>query len=607
MSASVANIAGVTDPFPSRAGHGEFPLSAIAGTHREAEPFMIAGVGEGAQAEPRRERGRLKLLLELAGEAVSNHQLRDLVRAMMMSIRRAIDADRVCIFLKSPNGDQLEVYALDFPPEAGSFKEGTPISLAGTITSHVFQTGKPWAGTREQAGEVFSRQLLFAERFSTGCMLPLSGRNRVVGTLGLARAEYNPYSKDELDFLTRVTSQIALTVENVLAHREITELKDKLAKEKVYLEEEIRSELNFDQIVGHSPAIKQVLQLVETVAPSDSTILLLGETGTGKELIARAIHDHSRRKGRTFVKLNCAAIPTGLLESELFGHERGAFTGAISQRVGRLELADQGTLFLDEVGDVPLEIQPKLLRALQEREFERLGSTRTKKVDVRLVAATNRDLESMIAAREFRSDLYYRLNVFPIRIPPLRERRDDIAVLARYFVQKCARQMQKQIETIPVAALKAMTECAWPGNVRELANFIERAVILTRGKALEVPIAELENSGVGMAVNRVSGSGREEIVRIVRETMSEMDRGVLRSAAKEIDERQREEIERVLGTTKGRVGGAEGAAARLGIKRTTLLFRMRKLGIDPKLFSLPSDPDCNPATAQHACDLVPAY
>jgi formate hydrogenlyase transcriptional activator len=585
MSASVASIAGVTDSPPRRPDHGEFPLSAIARTHREMGPHMIAGDNEGVQAEPRRERDRLKLLLELAGEAVSNQELRDLVRAMMMSIRRAIDADRVCIFLERPNGGELEVYALDFPPEAGGFKEGTPVPLAGTITSHVFQTGKPWAGTREQACAVFSRQLLFAERFSTGCMLPLSGRNRVVGTLGLARAEHNPYSKDELDFLTRVTSQIALAVENVLAYREISELKDKLAQEKLYLEEEIRSELKFDQIVGHSPAIKHVLQLVQTVAPSDSTVLLLGETGTGKELIARAIHDHSRRHQRAFVKLNCAAIPTGLLESELFGHEKGAFTGAISQKLGRLELADQGTLFLDEVGDVSLEVQPKLLRALQEREFERLGSTRTRRVDVRLVAATNRDLERMIAEREFRSDLYYRLNVFPIRIPPLRERPEDIALLARYFVQKCARQMQKQIETIPAAALKAMTEWDWPGNVRELANFIERAVILTRGKALEVPVAELEKRGIHKPVGNLNAGGREEIVRIVRETISEMDSGVAKSAAKEIDERQREEIERVLGETKGRVGGAEGAAARLGIKRTTLLFRMKKLGIDPKLFS----------------------
>ena len=585
MSASVASIAGVTGSLLRN--HGEFPLSAVARTPREMGLSVMTGDNEGVTGELRREKGRLRLLLDLAGEAVSNQELRDVVRAMMMSMRSAIGSGRVCIFLERPNGDELEVYALDFRSEAGSFKEGTTVPLAGTITGHVFQTGKPWSGTREQACAAFPRQLLFSERFSNGCVLPLSGRNRVVGTLGLVRAEHNPYSKDEIDFLARVSSQIALAVENAFAYREISELKDQLAHEKLYLEEEIHSELNFDQIVGNSPTIKHVLQLVQTVAPSDSTVLLLGETGTGKELIARAIHDHSRRNQRAFVRLNCAAIPTGLLESELFGHEKGAFTGAISQKVGRLELADQGTLFLDEVGDVPLEIQPKLLRVLQEREFERLGSTRTRKVDVRLVAATNRDLEGMIAEREFRSDLYYRLNVFPIRIPPLRERREDIALLTRYFVQKCARQMQKQIETIPAAALKALTEWEWPGNVRELQNFIERSVILTRGKALEVPVAELEKTSKRMAVGSVSPSGREEIVRIVKETISEMDSGVAKSAAKEIDERKREEIERVLAETKGRVGGAEGAAARLGINRTTLLFRMKKLGIDPKLFSLP--------------------
>ena len=586
MNASVASIKSVTGSVLRGTDYGEFPLGAIARTPREMGPPVMAGDNEEVHTELRREKGRLRLLLELAREAVSNQGLRDLVRAMMMSIRSAIDSDRVCIFLEEPNGGELEVYALDSHSGTGSFKEGTPVPLAGTITGHVFQTGKPWAGTREQARAAFPRQLLFAERFSTGCVLPLSVRNRVVGTLGLVRAEHNPYSRDELDFLTRVSSQIALAVENTLACREISELKDKLAQEKLYLEDEIRSELNFDQIVGISPTLRHALQLVQTVAPSDSTVLLLGETGTGKELIARAIHDHSRRNQRAFVRLNCAAIPTGLLESELFGHEKGAFTGAISQKLGRLELADQGTLFLDEVGDVPLEIQPKLLRVLQEREFERLGSTRTRRVDVRLVAATNRDLERMIAEREFRSDLYYRLNVFPIRIPPLRERREDIPLLARYFVQRCARQMQKQIETIPTAALKAMTEWEWPGNVRELQNFIERSVILTRGRSLEVPVAELQKTGKWMAVGSVSPSGREEIARIVRETISEMDSGIAKSTSKETDERQREEIERVLGDTKGRVGGAEGAAARLGIKRTTLLFRMKKLGIDPRLFSL---------------------
>ena len=363
---------------------------------------------------------------------------------------------------------------------------------------------------------------------------------------------------------------------------EVADFKDKLAQEKLYLEEEIRSALNFDQIIGDSPALRRVLDLVETVAPSNSTVLLLGETGTGKEVIARAIHDHSRRHQRTFVKLNCAAIPTGLLESELFGHEKGAFTGAISNKVGRLELADQGTLFLDEVGDVPLEIQPKLLRALQEREFERLGSTRTKKVDVRMVAATNRDLESMIAAREFRSDLYYRLNVFPIRIPPLRERREDIPLLARYFAQKFAQQMQKRIETIPTGAMNALIDWDWPGNVRELANFIERAVILTRGSSLEAPFGELRGTYTPDTSKVVLPERWEEIARIVKETISAMN--VREHFTSEHDERQRQEIVQTLTRSRGRVGGQDGAAALLGINRTTLLSRMKKLGIHAKQF-----------------------
>jgi formate hydrogenlyase transcriptional activator len=363
---------------------------------------------------------------------------------------------------------------------------------------------------------------------------------------------------------------------------DLTEFKDKLAQEKLYLEEEIRSAMNFDQIIGDSPALRRVLDLVETVASSNSTVLLLGETGTGKEVIARAIHDHSQRQQGTFVKLNCAAIPTGLLESELFGHEKGAFTGAINQKVGRLELADQGTLFLDEVGDVPLEIQPKLLRALQEREFERLGSTRTKKVDVRMVAATNRDLESMIAAREFRSDLYYRLNVFPIRIPPLRERREDIPLLARYFAQKFAQQMQKRIETIPTAAMKALIDWDWPGNVRELANFIERAVILTRGSSLEAPLGELRRVHSPEPTAALLPDRWEEIARIVKETINALDGR--KHFASEYDERQRQEIVRTLTESRGRVGGQDGAATLLGINRTTLLSRMKKFGISAKQF-----------------------
>ena len=305
---------------------------------------------------------------------------------------------------------------------------------------------------------------VIAEGLKSTCLIPLVTHGRALGLLTIGRTTEPPFTPDDVEFLSQAAGQIAIAIENALAYHEISELKDKLTQEKLYLEEEIRSEMNFENIIGNSPALKHVLELVETVAPSDSTVLLLGETGTGKELIARAIHEHSRRKDRTFVKLNCAAIPTGLLESELFGHEKGAFTGAITQKIGRMDLADQGTLFLDEVGDIPIEIQPKLLRALQEREFERLGSTHTRTVNIRLIAATNRDLEKMIAAREFRTDLYYRLHVFPIRIPPLRERKEDIPQLVSYFVQKFARQMQKKIEAISPAVMKGLTAWEWPGQ-----------------------------------------------------------------------------------------------------------------------------------------------
>jgi len=568
-----------------RTDRSDFPLAGNVlslQAHRDLRRVVLADDSNHVQAELRREKERSTLLLELARQAVSNHELCDLVNALMTSIRSALIADGVCIFLRSPKEDELNVYALDFRSEASGFKETTAIPLGGTIASYVLRTGKPWTGTREQAGANFQNELLLNDRCKTGCMLPLAGHNRIVGTLGLARAQHNPYSQDELDFLAGVSTQTALALENALARQEISRLKDKLDQEKLYLEEEIRSEMNFDQIVGDSPPLRQVLELVQTVAPSDSTVLLLGETGTGKELIARAIHDHSRRKNRTFVKLNCAAIPTGLFESELFGHEKGAFTGAINQKLGRFELADQGTLFLDEVGDVPLEIQPKLLRALQEREFERLGSTRTKRVDVRLVAATNRDLENMIATREFRSDLYYRLNVFPIRIPPLRERREDIPVLARYFAQKFAQQMEKQVEMIPAATMRALMECDWPGNVRELANLIERAVILTRGRSLEVPLAELRRGCIEESME-TSLRQHDDIARIVRETMHALnDR---KSFVDEQARKQRDQIVRALTASKGRVGGADGAAARLAVQRTTLLSRMKKLGINARQFA----------------------
>ena len=337
--------------------------------------------------------------------------------------------------------------------------------------------------------------------------------------------------------------------------RETTAPLSSAVNEDPHLDEKIGTVADFEGIVGQSSALRQVLQLVEMVATSDSTVLLLGETGTGKELIAQAIHDRSRRKDRTLVRLNCAAIPTGLLESELFGHERGAFTGAVTQKIGRLELADQGTLFLDEVGDIPLELQPKLLRVLQDGEFERLGSTRTKKVDARLVAATNRDLDEMIEGRQFRSDLYYRLNVFPIRVPPLRERPEDIPLLVQYFGQKYARRMQKRIESIPAAAMRKLMRWHWPGNVRELQNLVERAVIMTHNSTLAILAPELANSGGNLILARLNN----------------------------FDEQDR--IVRTLKETKGRVGGPNGAAARMGLKRTTLLTRMNKMGIDPRKMS----------------------
>ena len=497
---------------------------------------------------------QLKLILDLTNQVVSNLEFHDLLQAASGSVRRVMGCDAAAIMLADADATQLRVHALDYPDSRGIFVEGALVPIEGTMPGDSFKSGKPMVVNRldpaEMPAEMYKKAS--AEGLNSFCDVPLISKDRLLGVLAVARRDENAFDEGEVAFLIQVANQVAIGVENALAYTEIAELKNRLAQEKLYLEEEIRGEMDFEGIVGQSSALRHVLNLVETVAPSDSTVLLLGETGTGKELIARAIHDRSRRKDRTFVRLNCSAIPTGLLESELFGHERGAFTGAISQKIGRLELADQGSLFLDEVGDIPLEIQPKLLRALQEREFERLGSNLTKKVNVRLVAATNRDLDKMIENREFRSDLYYRLNVFPIRIPPLRERPEDIPLLVRYFTQKYGRRMEKKIESIPTAAMKKLSSWHWPGNIRELENFIERSVILTHGSALQVPIGELGTNGQAAPAQ----------------------------GARESNERG--EIMRILKDTKGRVAGPEGAAARMGLKRTTLISRMKKLGIDPR-------------------------
>ena len=500
---------------------------------------------------------RLKLILDLSNQVVSNLEFHDLLVAASASVRRVMHCDAAAIMLAESEGTHLRVHALDFPESRGIFTEGGLVPIEGSMPGDSFKSGKPIVVNRLDLAEI--SQEMYAKAIGEGlhsfCDVPLISKSRMLGVLAVAKREENAFDSDEVSFLIQVANQVAIAVENALAYGKIAELTDRLAQENLYLQDEIRGEMDFEGIVGivgQSSALRHVLSLVETVAPSDSTVLLLGETGTGKELIARAIHDRSKRKDRTFVKLNCAAIPTGLLESELFGHERGAFTGAISQKVGRLELADQGSLFLDEVGDIPIEIQPKLLRALQEREFERLGSTRTKKVNVRLVAATNRDLEKMIEGREFRQDLYYRLNVFPIRIPPLRERPEDIPLLVRYFTQKYSRRMEKQIDSIPTAAMKKLAAWHWPGNIRELENFIERSVILTHTSALHLPLGEIGTNG---SITPIPGS-------------------------REVHDR--DEITRILKETNGRVAGPQGAAVRMGIKRTTLISRMKKLGIEPR-------------------------
>jgi len=550
-------------------------------------PRSIASPVELYRQQLAEERDRLSLLLNLTNRITSNLDLRELLREISATLRQVMECDGgVVVVLPYEEKGEPWVYALDFPESDGFVSKELLVSSGG-LAGRAYETLKPVIVNRFDQAFLAreSNQPMIGKGLGCVCCIPLVSRGRVLGLLGLARRKDNSFRQEDAEFFGQIGAQIAIAIENALAYREISELKDKLAQENLYLEEENRSEIDFEQIIGKSSVLQHVLELVQTVAPSDSTVLLLGETGTGKELIARAIRDHSQRKERAFVKLNCAAIPTGLLESELFGHEKGAFTGAINQKIGRLELADQGTLFLDEVGDIPLEIQPKLLHTLQDREFERLGSTQIRKVNLRLIAATNRDLKTMVNSREFRSDLYYRLNVFPIQIPPLRERREDIPLLVRYFVQRFARQMQKPIETIPSAALKALTASDWPGNIRELENFIERAVILTRGKSLEAPLSELSRTGSDSFKNHPTQSEREEIVRIVKETIGRMNRTAREGGVTEHLEQQRKQITDILRETKGRVGGLQGAAARMGVNRTTLLSRMKKLAIRAKQFS----------------------
>jgi formate hydrogenlyase transcriptional activator len=518
---------------------------------------------QAAQRQLTRERDRVRLLLEVNNAMVSHLNLDDLFPAVSACLRKVIQHDVSALVLYDPETRWYRVHALSFAKNESFVEEGrvesdccmrSPAAIAIT-------TRKPAVFGEEDLKNLCSEspaaRHLVAEGVRAFGSVPLLSHDRALGALNVGRRREDTFRSEDVELLGEVAKQIAIAVENAQAYQVITELKDKLAKEKAYLEEEVRTEHNFGEIVGESAALRRVLKEVETVAPTDSTVLIRGETGTGKELIARALHQLSPRRDRTFVKLNCAAIPTGLLESELFGHEKGAFTGAITQKVGRFELAHQGALFLDEVGDIPLELQPKLLRVLQEQEFERLGSTRTIRVDVRLVAATNRDLAPMVAEGRFRSDLYYRLNVFPVLLPPLRERRDDVPRLVRHFTMQFARRIGRRIETIPTEAMDALVRYSWPGNIRELQNMIERAVILSTGPTLQLPLGELQAAAPQAPVP------------------AEVPAGTPATLA----DAEREHILGALRASDWILGGPKGAAARLGMKRSTLQWKMKKLGL----------------------------
>lgn len=497
-----------------------------------------------------RERERSELLLVVSNMLVSNLNLRELLSAISVCLRRVIPHDLAGVALYDPTLNQLRLAAMDFPSNEEFFVEGEIIPLDGNPGGRAFTSRRAVLSDTRTTDDRVGRRFA-AAGVKSSCIVPLISRDRTLGIMGVSSLRENAFTDEDAELLGQLAKQVAIAVENALAFRQIDELKRKLEEEKLYLEEEIRTEYNFEEIIGSSSVLKRVLQEVETVAATDSTVLIFGETGTGKELIARAIHNLSPRRERTLVKVNCGAIPTGLLESEMFGHERGAFTGAIERRVGRFELANRGTIFLDEVEDIPLELQPKLLRVLQEQEFERLGSSRTTRVDVRVVAATNSDLGQMVAEKKFRSDLYYRLNVFPISLPALRDRPEDIPLLVNFFANKFAQQMKKPIERIPTETMASLVSYNWPGNIRELQNLIERAVILSRGSVLEVPLVELK-------------SAKLETIQANSSTLESVER---------------EHILRVLGESNWVIAGPTGAAARLGLNRTTLNNRMRKLGI----------------------------
>ena len=503
------------------------------------------------------ERDNFRILVAITNAVLSRLDIDELVSEVAKEIHRYFRIDAISVVLRSNRKGKLNIYSTHYLDASHPVHDQSEVDEAGTLTERVFKSKEMLLLNLHEHDPLAPYEKMLFEmwdnKIQTLCLLPLMSGNTLLGVLKLAQCDEKVFTTTNLKLLRQIAERVSIAIDNALAYREIQRLKERLVDENLALTEQLNNvESEFGEIIGRSEAMNSVLKQVEMVAQSDSTVLILGETGTGKELIARAIHNLSGRNSRRMVKMNCAAMPAGLLESDLFGHERGAFTGASAQRIGRFELADKSSLFLDEVGDMPIELQPKLLRVLQEQEFERLGSNKLIHTDVRLIAATNRDLKQMVADREFRSDLYYRLNVFPIHLPPLRERPDDIPLLVKAFTFKIARRLGRNIDSIPAETLRLLSRMEWPGNVRELENVIERAVLLTRGSVLQLSLPEKSIETEPLAAEVLPEEGEDEYQLIVR----------------------------VLKESNGVVAGPKGAAQRLGLKRTTLLSRMKRLGIN---------------------------